>query len=269
MAPRPFTVRGVHDELADTFTLELTPPDGTFEFAPGQFTMLYVFGIGEVPISVSGDPAHPELLVQTIRGVGAVTQALRNVRPGDIIGVRGPFGTAWPVGAAEGHDVVIVAGGIGLAPLRSAIYHVLGNRDRYQRVVIVYGARNPSELLYADELLEWGGRFDVDVLITVDNADRRWRGSVGVVTKLISRAPINPHTAVAMVCGPGIMMRYAAQELADRGMPTGRIHLSMERNMKCAIGLCGHCQFGGRFVCWEGPVFPYNELAPLLRVKEV
>jgi NAD(P)H-flavin reductase len=135
--------------------------------------------------------------------------------------------------------------------------------------VIVYGARNPNELLYRDELLEWAGRFDVDVLITVDNADRRWRGSVGVVSKLISRAPINPHNSVAMVCGPEIMMRYAAQELFDRGVPTGRIHLSLERNMKCAIGLCGHCQFGGRFVCWEGPVFPYNELAPLLRVKEV
>ena len=269
MDPVAFVLRGIRDELSDTFTLELDPPGGEFPFEPGQFTMLYVFGIGEVPISISGDPATPQRLVQTIRGVGAVTRALRDVRPGDVVGVRGPFGRPWPVAAAEGHDIVVVAGGIGLAPLRPAIYHVLGHRDRYRRVVIVYGARNPTELLFADELLEWGGRFDIDVLITVDNADRSWRGSVGVVTKLISRAPMDPHDTVALVCGPEIMMRYAAQELGDRGVPTGGIYLSMERNMKCGVGWCGHCQFGGRFVCREGPVFPYNELAPLLRVKEV
>jgi NAD(P)H-flavin reductase len=269
MEPVPFVVRSIRDELDDTFTLELDPPSGVFEFLPGQFTMLYVFGIGEVPISVSGDPARPGTLVQTIRGVGAVTHALRQVRPGDVVGVRGPFGSDWPLDAADGHDVVIVAGGIGLAPLRSAIYSVLGNRQRYGNVVILYGARGPSEILYPDELLEWGGRYDVDVLVTVDNADRRWRGSVGVVTKLVRRAPFDPHDSVALVCGPGVMMRFTAQELEGRGVPKGRIFLSMERNMKCGIGQCGHCQFGGRFVCRQGPVFSYEELAPLLLVKEV
>lgn len=259
----------MRDELDDTFTLELDPPTGVFEFLPGQFTMLYMFGIGEVPISVSGDPAQPTTLVQTIRGVGAVTNGLRKLQPGDVVGVRGPFGAPWPLDAADGHDIVLVAGGIGLAPLRSVIYSVLGNRQRYGRVVILYGARSPNDMLFTDELLEWGGRFDVDVLITVDNADRRWRGSVGVVTKLVRRAPFDPHDAVAMVCGPEVMMRFTAQELEGRGVPRARVHLSMERNMKCGIGQCGHCQFGGRFVCRQGPVFVYEELAPLLLVKEV
>lgn len=269
MAPMPFVVRSNRDELADTYTLALEPSGGAFAFAPGQFTMLYSFGIGEVPISISGDPAYPETLVQTIRGVGAVTRALRNVGPGDVVGVRGPFGTAWPLAAAEGKDVVFAAGGIGLAPLRPAIYQVLAARDRFERVVILYGARNPTELLYAHEVQEWRGRLDADVLVTVDNAGRDWHGSVGVVTKLIRRAPFDPHNAVGFVCGPEIMMRFTAQELVTRGVPAGAIHLSMERNMKCAIGFCGHCQYGPKFVCRDGPVFPYPVLEPYLLVKEV
>ncbi len=269
MAPAPFAVRSNHDELEDTYTLELEPPEGRFRFAPGQFTMLYAFGVGEVPISISGDPTHPDSLVQTIRGVGAVTRALRNVAPGDAVGVRGPFGTAWPLAAAEGKDVVFAAGGIGLAPLRPAIYQVLAERDRYERVVILYGARNPSELLYADQVQDWRGRLDADVLVTVDNAGRDWHGSVGVVTKLIRRAPFNPHDAVAFVCGPEIMMRFTAQELVTRGVVGDSIHLSMERNMKCAVGFCGHCQYGAKFVCRDGPVFAYPDLEPYLLVKEV
>ncbi len=269
MTPRPFRVRSNHDELEDTYTLELEPPGGSFPFTPGQFTMLYAFGVGEVPISISGHPGRPEALVQTIRGVGAVTRALRNVAPGDIVGVRGPFGTSWPVDAAEGRDVVIAAGGIGLAPLRPAIYQVLADRDRFDRVVILYGARNPSELLFADELQDWRGRLDADVLVTVDNAGRDWHGSVGVVTKLIRRAPFDPHNAWAFVCGPEIMMRFTAQELVTRGVAPETITLSMERNMKCAIGFCGHCQYGPKFVCRDGPVFGYPELEPYLLVKEV
>lgn len=269
MAPTPFVVRSNHDELEDTYTLELEPPGGAYPFAPGQFTMLYAFGIGEVPISISGHPAHPETLVQTIRGVGAVTRALRNVEPGDVVGVRGPFGTSWPVEAAEGKDVVFAAGGIGLAPLRPAIYSVLAERDRFERVVILYGARNPSELLFADEVQDWRGRLDADVLVTVDNAGRDWHGSVGVVTKLIRRAPFDPHNAVAFVCGPEIMMRFTAQELVTRGVSGESIHMSMERNMKCAIGFCGHCQYGAKFICRDGPVFSYPELEPYLLVKEV
>jgi NAD(P)H-flavin reductase len=269
MAPAPFVVRGIRDELDDTFTLELEPPGGRFEFDPGQFTMLYSFGIGEVPISISGDPTQPETLVQTVRGVGAVTRALRNVHPGDHVGVRGPFGTPWPVEEAIHRDVVFVGGGIGLAPLRSAIYQVLNARDDYGQVVLLYGARSPRELLYSRQLQEWGGRFDMTVLVSVDNADRSWFGSVGVVTKLIGRAPYDPHRATAFVCGPEIMMRFTAQELMARGVTADRVYLSLERNMKCAVGFCGHCQFSRHFVCKDGPIFRYDAVEPLMMIREV
>jgi NAD(P)H-flavin reductase len=269
MAPIPFTVKGIRDELEDTFTIELEGPEGPFEFQPGQYTMLYVFGIGEVPISISGDPARPGRLVQTIRGVGAVTRALRDVRPGDTVGVRGPFGMPWPVDRMEGRDLVFVAGGIGLASLRPAIYRVLARRDHFGQLVILYGARSPRELLFAEELQAWGARFDVNVLVSVDNADRAWFGSVGVVTKLVPRAPYEPREAAAFVCGPEIMMRFAGQELEVRGVAPERIFVSMERNMKCGVGFCGHCQFATKLVCRAGPVFPYAEVSRLLTVREV
>jgi NAD(P)H-flavin reductase len=269
MAPAAARIVDRWDETHDTFSLRLQPPDGAFDFAPGQFNMLYVFGTGEVAISISGQPSEPDVLAHTIRGVGSVTYALRGLSPGDVIGLRGPFGNAWPVDRAEGHDVVVVAGGIGLAPLRPAIYHLLENRDRYGRVVLVYGARSPGDLLYTGELQEWRGRFDMDVLVTVDNADREWRGSVGVVTKLIGRAPFDPHNAMAFVCGPEIMMRFTARELVTRGVGESMVYLSTERNMKCAVGVCGHCQYGSKFVCRDGPIFRYDEMAELLEIREV
>ncbi len=269
MTPEPYRVARLHDELTDTFTLELEPIDRDISFEPGQFTMLYVFGVGEVPISVSGDPGRRGQLVQTVRSVGPVTDALQALSPGDYVGVRGPFGTSWPMQAAEGHDVVILGGGIGLAPLRPAIYHVLNNRDRYKDFVLLYGARSPQELLYAQELQEWGGRFDMTVLVTVDVATRGWTGSVGVVTKLVGRGPYDADDAVVFLCGPGIMMRYGAQSLLDQGVSAERIFVSMERNMKCAIGFCGHCQFGPTFICKDGPVFPFNDVQKLIQVREV
>ena len=269
MTPEPYRVARLHDELADTFTLELEPVDRDISFEPGQFTMLYVFGVGEVPISVSGDPGRRGLLVQTVRAVGPVTDALQALSPGDYVGVRGPFGTSWPMKAAEGHDVVIMGGGIGLAPLRPAIYHVLNNRDRYENFVLLYGARSPQELLYAQELQEWGGRFDMTVLVTVDVATRGWTGSVGVVTKLVGRGPYDADDAVVFLCGPGIMMRYGAQALLDQGVSAERIYVSLERNMKCAIGFCGHCQFGPTFICKDGPVFPFRDVEKLIQVREV
>ncbi len=267
MTPVPFVVRAIRDELADTSTLELEPPDGSFPFAPGQFNMVYAFGIGEVPLSISGDPGDPARLVHTIRGVGAVTRALRRARPGDAVGVRGPFGTAWPIAQAEGRDVVVVGGGIGLAPLRPIIYYALAHRDRFERVVVLYGARSPSDLLFADEIQAWRGRLDADVLVTVDTAGRDWRGSVGVVTELINRAPFNPARSVVFVCGPEIMMRFTAQELVSRGVSPGAVHMSLERNMKCAVGFCGHCQYGSRFVCRDGPVCSYADLEPYLLIR--
>lgn len=269
MVPRFMPVREIWFNTDDTFTVELDPGSAGFSFRPGQFNMLYVFGVGEVPISISGDPDLPERLVHTVRGVGPVTNAMKGLAEGDLVGVRGPFGTPWPVGLASSRDVVFVAGGIGLAPLRPALYHVLNHRDEYERVSLLYGVRSPGDLLYEDEVAEWRARFDMAVRVTVDTADRRWRGSVGVVTKLIPRAPFDPQNSVAFICGPEIMMRFAAEELAKQGVRTNRIHVSMERNMKCGIGLCGHCQFGKDFVCKDGPVFTYEAVLSRLDIREV
>jgi NAD(P)H-flavin reductase len=272
MAPVAFRVRRVRRETRDTATVDLAPADAGgagFAFLPGQFNMLYVFGIGEVPISISGDPGRPGPVAHTVRAVGAVTGAIRRLRRGDVVGVRGPFGTSWPVDAAQGLDVVIVAGGIGLAPLRPAVYRLLAHRERYGRIVLLYGVRTPQDLLFARELERWRGRFDLHVGVTVDAPVGGWLGNVGVVTTLIPQAPFAPTECLALVCGPEVMMRFAIAELRRRGVPGERIVLSMERNMKCAIGLCGHCQFGPHFVCRQGPVFRYPEVAPLLTVREV
>jgi NAD(P)H-flavin reductase len=255
-------------ETADTFTLVLDPGGEPFAFAPGQFNMLYAFGEGEAPISISGDPAEPRRLVHTVRAVGNVTRALERLRRGDAVGVRGPFGRPWPVEAAKGHDVVILAGGIGLAPLRPAIHHVLAHRAQYGRVVVLYGARTPADLLYPRQLQEWRGRFDVEVEVTVDRSGADWQGSVGVVTRLLPRAPFEPSRAMAFVCGPELMMRFAVAELVRRGMDADRVFVSLERNMKCGTRHCGHCQLGPFFVCHDGPVFPHAMVAPFLAIRE-
>lgn len=270
MRPEPFVVTAVGRETGDTFTLTLAPVRGrAFPFAPGQFNMLYVFGVGEAPISISGDPAKPEVVVHTIRAVGAVTRAMQGLGKGDVVGVRGPYGTAWPVAQARWRDVIVVAGGIGLAPLRPALYHLLLHRGLYGRVVLLYGARTPQDMLYARELREWRSRFDLDVAVTVDRASPGWQGSVGVVTNLVGHSPFDPENAVAFVCGPEVMIRFAITALARRGVPSANLFMSMERNMKCAIGFCGHCQFGPHFVCKDGPVFPYEQALPFFEMREV
>jgi NAD(P)H-flavin reductase len=271
MAPEAHYVRRLIRETADTFTLELQAADGARKsrFVPGQFNMLYVFGVGEIPISISGDPARPKTLLHTTREVGPVTRAMRKLNPGDVIGVRGPFGSHWPVMEAEGNDVVIVSGGIGLAPLRPALYQLLASREKYGRVVLLYGARTPADILYRRELEQWRARLDLEVYATVDRAMSGWRGNVGVVTALIHRAPFDPLNTVALVCGPEIMMRFTVQELQKRGVAPSAIYLSMERNMKCAVGFCGHCQFGPVFVCKDGPVFRYEGIKDWLVKWEV
>jgi NAD(P)H-flavin reductase len=271
MVPVPHRVTGRRRETADTWTLELAPHDGTapVPFAPGQFNMLYAFGHGESAISISGDPGRDGALVHTVRAVGLTTQAICRAAPGDVLGVRGPFGRAWPVAEAEGGDVVIVAGGVGLAPLRPAIYHVLGHRERYERVAILYGSRSPDLLLYADELAAWGARDDVELAVTVDAAGRGWHGRVGVVPQLVASAAPDPASTVAMVCGPEVMMRFALSALRDRGVPGDRVHLSMERNMQCGVGHCGHCQLGPTLVCRDGPVYSSTFLEPWLALREL
>jgi NAD(P)H-flavin reductase len=292
--PKFYRVREVRRELSDTVTLDIVPPDGSRPAcAPGQFNMLYVFGVGEIAISMSGDCTDESRFVHTVRDVGAVSKAITALEAGAMIGVRGPFGTGWPVAEAEGSDVVIVAGGLGLAPLRPAIYHVLANRARYGRVAVLFGTSNPEDMLFRDELAEWRQNLDIgfgvrrqlrgiaefaqhlhgdprmSVEVTVDHADTGWRGNVGVVPDLIPRAPFQPHDTVAFVCGPEVMMRYTAAALIDAGVAAERIHLSMERNMKCAIGLCGHCQFGPSFICKDGPVMRFDKIARILAVREI
>jgi NAD(P)H-flavin reductase len=271
MRPEWYRVQRVGRETADTFTLEMAPAAGgdRLAYAPGQFTMLYAFGVGEVAISISGDAAKRNRLVQTIRKVGTVTHALSGLKAGDLVGVRGPYGNQWPMEAAEGHDVVLIPGGIGLAPLRPALYHILSHRDRYNRVALLYGARSPQELLYRREVQRWRSHLDVEVQVTVDRASGDWHGNVGVVTTLIPRAGFDPARAIAMVCGPEVMMRFTALELQKRGIDPHNIYVSMERNMKCAIGFCGHCQFGPVFICRDGPVFAYTQVRELLDRREV
>lgn len=271
MIPTPFRVDAVRRELADTFTLDLVPAEGRhhFAFEPGQFNMLYHFGMGEVPISISGDAAEPGKLTHTIRAVGGVTKALFGLAKGDVIGVRGPFGTAWPMKIAEGSDLVIVTGGIGLAPLRPAILHVLANRKKYGNFALLYGARTPTDMLYRRQLESWRGRVDTQVHVTVDAASTDWQGNVGVVTKLVPRADIDPDHTVALVCGPEVMIRFTVQALNQRGITDDRIWVSMERNMKCAVGFCGHCQFGSRFVCKDGPVFRFDTIRDIFQVREI
>jgi NAD(P)H-flavin reductase len=231
--------------------------------------MLWVFGVGELPISISGDPGNSDQLVYTVRSVGQATNALVTRSAGEDVGVRGPFGTGWPLDAARGRDVIVVAGGIGLAPLRPVIYEVLNHRDDYGRLVVLYGARSPRDLLYRKQLAAWARHRDTQVLVTVDYGGLSWHGHVGVVTSLFKYARLKPSRSLAMVCGPEIMMRFVTRELEALGLTRNDIYLSMERNMKCAVGFCGHCQYGPHFICKDGPVFPYETIRPLMEKYEL
>jgi NAD(P)H-flavin reductase len=271
MLPRPYIVCEVAKETPDTFTLKLLPQGAGNgrSFRPGQFSMLWVFGVGELPISISGNPAEHDQLVYTVRSVGEATNALVSQTAGAGIGVRGPFGAGWPLEATRGRDLILVAGGIGLAPLRPVIYEILEHREDYGRLVLLYGARSPRDLLYRKELASWARQRDTQVLVTVDYGGMSWRGHVGVVTTLFKYARLKPAESVAMVCGPEIMMRYVARELVSYGLRESDVYLSMERNMKCAVGFCGHCQYGPYFICKDGPVFPYTQMKPALEKYEL
>jgi NAD(P)H-flavin reductase len=271
MATTPARVNRVSRDTSDTFTLTLEPVNGGTlpSFAPGQFSMLYLFGVGELPISISGDPHESNKLVYTVRSVGSATHALVTCKPGDMVGVRGPFGNWWPLSKLREKDILIVAGGIGLAPLRPAIHYILRHRSDYGRLVILYGARSPRDLLYRGELALWAKVPDTQVLSTVDYGGVSWHGHVGVVTTLFRYVRLWPSNAASLLCGPEIMMRYVVRELETRGLPLNDIYLSMERNMKCAVGSCGHCQCGPYFVCKDGPVFSYAAVKPLLDKYEL
>jgi NAD(P)H-flavin reductase len=263
MLPRSAVIESVQPKAygISTFSLRFQDPAPGFRFQPGQFNMLYLPGFGEVAISISSDPSAPQALGHTIRFAGNVTRALGRMKPGDVLGLRGPFGTGWPVTTAYGRDLVIVAGGIGLAPLRPVIYTVMRNRSHFGRVVLLYGARTPSELLYTAEFESWQQK-EIEVHITVDRADENWTGLVGVVPQLFYRVRLDHRRTLVMSCGPEIMMRFVVYEALARRIPKESIYLSMERNMKCAVGFCGHCQFGPNFICKQGPVFDFASIEP-------
>jgi NAD(P)H-flavin reductase len=268
MLPRPFRVVGNRRDTRDTVTLALEPVTGKpLPFVPGQFTMLSAFGVGEVPISISSGTL-PGPLQHTVRDVGGVTHALVRATEGSVLGVRGPYGTGWDVAAGRGGDVVLVAGGIGLAPLRPAVLEVLADRDAYRRVVVLYGTRTPDDVLFGVELEQWRKQ-GLEVEVIVDYGPPSWHGRVGLVTKLVPRAGFDPTRTLALVCGPEVMMQYAAEALTDRGLARERIRLSLERAMDCGVGLCGHCQLREYFICSDGPVFGYERIGPLLDLREV
>jgi len=269
MLPAAFRVRKNRRETPDTHTLELASiAEGVPAWRPGQFMMMYVFGAGEIPISISGDPAKRDCIVHTVRAVGPVSRAICDAKEGSSVGLRGPFGSVWPIERAEGRDVILVAGGIGLAPLRPVLHTVMANRDKYMRVSLLVGARTPDILLYRREMDRWRKR-RVDVRLTVDAAAPGWQASVGPVTTLIPRIEFDPSSVVAFIVGPEIMMRVVSQVLAQRGVSYDRLFVSMERNMKCAVGFCGHCQLGPAFICKDGPVFSYPTLEAWLAIRNV
>jgi NAD(P)H-flavin reductase len=269
MTPVAHRVVSRAQETADTWTLELEPLADAVRPRAGQFDMLYAFGVGEVPISTSGDHEGGGALTHTIRAVGAVTRALCALEAGAVVGVRGPFGSEWPLADAAGGDLVVVAGGIGLAPLRPAIRHALERREDYGRLSVLVGARTPDDLLYVGELERWRARLDAEVDVTVDAAAAGWHGRVGLVTTLIPGAPIDPANTTALVCGPEVMMGFVVRSLRERGVPLERIWVSMERNMRCAVGHCGHCQLGPALICRDGPVFPAGAMQRLMEVREL
>ncbi len=271
MIPEPWKVSEVRRETHDTFTLKLEPArqETKLSFGAGQFNMIYLFGVGEMPISLSGHDEDGTRFIHTVRGVGAVSGAMTRLKPGAVVGVRGPFGSRWPVDASAGGDVLIIAGGLGMAPLRPAIQELLRNRQAYRRISLLYGARQPRDLLYRRELGRWHRRSDLRVELTVDSASREWRGHVGVVTALLPKIDFDARQTTALVCGPEIMMRFAIRALAKCGVADDRVFLSMERNMKCAVGFCGRCQFGPTFVCKDGPVFCYSRIKPWFEGREI
>lgn len=262
-------------ETPDTATYWMSFPDprdrDEYWFKPGQFNMLYVFGVGEIPISVSSAP-HCLPLGHTIRWTGRVTDAFKGLQPGDEVGLRGPFGRPWPVDEAHDRDLLIVAGGLGLAPVRSVVYRAIARRERFDRVILLVGARAPEHMLFRSELetwVKWSAGAMLETHLTVDIPDDSWPHSEGVVTELFDRISIRPNRTIGFTCGPELMMHAVEIALSARGVPGSSQFYSFERNMHCAEGLCGHCQLGPKFVCADGPVFSYEEVGELWKVDEL
>ncbi len=254
--------------LEKVFTIAL--PDGmVLGHRPGQFVEVSILGVGEAPISISSSPSrsvtsnNKGIFELCVRRVGDVTSAVHRLGVGDLVGIRGPFGRGFPIEKYRGKDVLFAPGGLGLAPLRSLINQVLDERAKFGRVIILYGARNPSELLFKNELAEWAKREDIELLVTVDRGDASWSGNTGVITTLFKHVTINPRNTIGVTCGPPVMYRFVLMEFFGKGIPEGNIYLSLERRMKCGIGKCGHCQINNVYACQSGPVFSYSEIKGL------
>lgn len=281
MHPVPYRVVSRVAENRDSATLVLAPVERPLPPPqPGEFMMMYAFGIGEVAISVSGVPTAPDdTITHTVRAVGAVSRALHDAQPGAEIGLRGPFGTSWGLATAADarsrestavdRDLVIVAGGVGLAPLRPVVLAALAERDRFGRVTLIAGARSRDDFLFRAELDDWSRSGGIDVHMTVDVPVQGWPGEVGFVTEPLRRLRVRPESTTGFLCGPEVMMRNGAKELLAKGVAAGDIRVSLERNMQCGVGWCGHCQLGPLLLCRDGPVVGYDIAEPLLRVKEL
>jgi NAD(P)H-flavin reductase len=271
MAQNWADIMEIHEEApgVSTYWLQFVEESvrKNYAFQPGQFNMLYVPGYGEAAISISSDPSDTSRIGHTVRLAGNVTNALDRLKVGDTIGVRGSFGSAWPIEEHVGKDIYIAAGGIGLPPLRPMIYHIMQNRDKYGKVVVIYGARTPQDLQFTDEYETWRAA-DIELIVTVDRADENWQGLVGVVPLMFYRLRMDPAKSVTFTCGPEIMIRFVVFEALARRVPAENIYVSLERNMKCGFGSCGHCQLGPFFVCKDGPVFTYKQLQPYFNVEE-
>ncbi len=249
--------------LEKLFTLQL-PGGRSLGNEPGQFVEASLMGIGEAPFVVTSSPSRSDGTFELcIRRVGDLTNALHRLEPGDVVGVRGPFGNGFPIGRMRGKDMLFAAGGMGLPPLRSLINQVLDERGAFGRVIILYGTKHPSEILFPGELEEWAEQDDVEFHMTVDRADEGWTGNVGVITRLFPKVTINPRNTVAATCGPPIMYRFVLMEMLGKGIPETQIYLSLERRMKCGVGKCGHCQINDLYCCQDGPVFTYAQIKGL------
>ncbi len=271
MAPAGARVRSVTPEAygISTFWLKFEDPAlaAAFHFEPGQFNMLYLPGFGEVAISISSDPGEPKLLGHTIRYAGMVTRAIGRLKPGDLLGLRGPYGPYWPLAEAQGKDLLIVGGGIGIAPLRPLVLAILRQRNLFGRVLMLYGGRTPQDLLYLNEFEEWRQR-GLELHVSVDRADETWTGQVGVIPMAFCRIRLDHKNTLVFTCGPEVMMRFVIYEAMARRIPKSAIYVSMERNMKCAVGFCGHCQFGPNFICKQGPILKFSAIEPFFGKEE-
>ncbi|MCO6413455.1 MAG: FAD/NAD(P)-binding protein [Thiogranum sp.] len=259
------------EESPTIFTLSLRLVDeqqhNNYRFAPGQFNMLYQYGVGEIPISIVGDPSEPYLLQHTIRTVGRVTRGFAKLKVGDRIGLRGPFGRGWPLDAVQGRDVLIVTGGLGCAPVVPVINHVLHRRGQVGRIAILQGVKHSEDFIWRERYEQWDAEPDTQILLAADVSGPNWKGFTGRVTALFDKLDIDFANSITMMCGPELMMISAARLLLERGVSPAMIWFSMERNMQCAVGHCGHCQYAEKFICRDGPVFPYHEIRHLLGVR--